>query len=168
MRRPCSICSDTFSVQFSYQIEQRETESGSAAPFSYFCSQRCLEESHRGRGGAVQCDACQGSFTVELAAHVIFAGGTRRYACSPECRSQLLPRRRELRTGGAADTTLRLVPTSEVTPALTQRHASSGSATRAPVESASPAPPAAAPAAAGSPREHSVSVPAAAPNATRR
>lgn len=95
MRRTCSICTETFSVQFSYQVEQRQSQASAA--FTYFCSQRCLEESHRGRGGAVQCDACERGFEVELAAHVIFAGGRRLYACTPSCRQKLLPPRRELR-----------------------------------------------------------------------
>jgi chromosome partitioning protein len=108
MRRTCSICSENFSVQFSYQVEKRQNLE--ATVFSYFCSQRCLEESHRGRSGSVHCDGCQKGFQVELAAHVIFAGGFRRYACSPACRERLLPGRKELRAAPAPAPAEREIP----------------------------------------------------------
>jgi len=38
-------------------------------------------------------------FTVELAAHVLFTGGQRHYACSPECRSRILEGARSVRLG---------------------------------------------------------------------
>lgn len=107
MHPTCTICSTPFSVQFSYQVEKSDTEAGTH--FSYFCSQRCLEQSHRGDGGEVCCDACGRSFRVELAAHVLFVGQNRRYACSPACRASLRGRREELRQA-AATTTATVVP----------------------------------------------------------
>jgi chromosome partitioning protein len=45
----------------------------------------------------VTCDACAASFQVELASQVVFAGGRRRYACSLDCRAQVLGEARGLR-----------------------------------------------------------------------
>ncbi len=84
----CSVCTETFEVFFSYQVET----SAEGAPSSYFCSQRCLEASHSGRSGETLCDGCGVSFTVELALQVVFNQGRRTYACSPACRARVLGR----------------------------------------------------------------------------
>ena len=69
-----------------------------AARFAFYCSQRCLDQSHAdGADGSVTCDACAASFQVELASQVVFAGGHRRYACSLDCRAQVLGEARGLR-----------------------------------------------------------------------
>ncbi len=91
--RICSICQASFEVHFSYQAEERveRDESGRLHTRSmYFCSQRCLEDSHQaGSDGMVSCDACKTAFRVVLASQVLFTQGRRRYACSPECRQRI-------------------------------------------------------------------------------
>ena len=90
----CTVCSREFSPQFRYQMEERLDTDELGRPrayFAYYCSQKCLEESHQhGSDGCVVCDACAASFRVELASHVVFVQGRRRYACSNECRAQIL------------------------------------------------------------------------------
>lgn len=101
----CTICGRAFTPQFSYQMEERVVTDDSGVPqarFNFYCSQRCLEESHRcGDEGAATCDACAASFRVELASQVIFVGGRRRYACSAECRAAVLAESRGARLGDA-------------------------------------------------------------------
>jgi len=98
--RHCSVCSTEFEVCFRYQVESRASDS---AP-RFFCSQRCLEASHSERtDGSVPCDACATPFRVELAAQVVFTGGRRHYACSPDCRSRVLTGLRAVRLGELTD-----------------------------------------------------------------
>lgn len=89
----CSVCGGDFAVQFRYQTEEivdRDETGRDRVRFAYYCTQACLDRSHRGDGrGSVGCDACGTSFTVELASQVLFAGGRRRYACSAACRADL-------------------------------------------------------------------------------
>ena len=81
----CSVCGGEFEVQFRYQMEERD------GGFSFYCSQKCLEQSQRGGdGGAVTCDACAKRFQPELVSQVIYVDSRRRYACSLGCRTQLL------------------------------------------------------------------------------
>src|SRR5262249_3751248 len=76
---------------------------GASSP-SYFCSQRCLEASHRDRSdGQVSCDACARRFTVELAAQVLFTGGRRHYACDAARRQRALEGMRAVRLGHLMD-----------------------------------------------------------------
>ena len=84
----CSVCGTSFEVTFSYQMEERD------GGFAFYCSQDCLQRSH-GEGDAddnpqVTCDGCAKRFALTLASQVFYAGGRRRYACSMECRSQLV------------------------------------------------------------------------------
>ena len=101
--RNCNVCKTEFELHFRYQMEERNelTEGGaSVTRYAFYCSQRCLEASHKERSdGQVPCDACATRFTVELAAHVLFTGGQRHYACGPECRNRILEGVRSVRLG---------------------------------------------------------------------
>jgi chromosome partitioning protein len=101
--RNCDVCKTEFELHFRYQMEERNelTEAGGTVTrYAFYCSQRCLEASHRDRSdGQVPCDACATRFTVELAAHVLFTGGQRHYACGPECRQRILEGVRSVRLG---------------------------------------------------------------------
>lgn len=92
MAQVCNICGAAFEPQFSYQMEARPADGadGTPVPIAFYCSQRCLEQSHAGADGGVACDACGARFHVELASQVLFASGQRRYACSADCRAQIL------------------------------------------------------------------------------
>jgi chromosome partitioning protein len=158
--RNCSVCSVKFEQHFRYQIEERteqRPDGESVALRSFYCSQRCLEASHKSRSdGQVGCDACARRFEVELAAQVLFTGGRRHYACSPICRSRVLEGMRAVRVGqlldpnyqvGDDDATasspsvahLELMPALPPLPSL----ASLGSTVAAPAERPAPSPPAA-------------------------
>src|SRR5688572_25768077 len=90
----CSICRTEFELHFRYQLEERNGQT------TYYCSQRCLEHSHRQRSdGTVACDACATRFTVELASQVLFTGGRRHYACGSECRTRVVAGARAVRVG---------------------------------------------------------------------
>jgi chromosome partitioning protein len=94
IRESCSVCSNSFDVQFRYQMEERD------GAFSFFCSQKCLEQSHeRGQDGTVGCDACAKRFAVTLASQVVYLKGQRRYACAMPCRSQLVRESQGARLG---------------------------------------------------------------------
>jgi chromosome partitioning protein len=97
----CSVCSTEFEPCFRYQIEERpEAEGGTR----FFCTQRCLEASHSAQSdGSVKCDACASSFQVELASQVLFTGGRRHYACSPECRARVQGGIKAVRLGQLLD-----------------------------------------------------------------
>jgi chromosome partitioning protein len=101
--RNCDVCKTEFELHFRYQMEERSelTEDGATVTrYAFYCSQRCLEASHSDRAdGQVACNACCSRFTVELAAQVLFTGGQRHYACSPECRSRILEGVRTVRLG---------------------------------------------------------------------
>jgi chromosome partitioning protein len=117
--RSCSVCQTGFEVHFRYQIEERVERKPGVPPRTshvFFCSQRCLEASHHERGsGEVICDACASSFRVELARHVLFTGGRRHYACSPECRTRIREGMRLMRLGELADPE-QLAPEPDATP----------------------------------------------------
>jgi chromosome partitioning protein len=102
----CTICGAQFAPQFSYQMEERIDADSTGRPrarFAYYCSQQCLERSHQGGdSGSVACDACAASFQVELASQVVFVDGRRHYACSPDCRAQVLREARGSRLGDSA------------------------------------------------------------------
>jgi chromosome partitioning protein len=110
INRTCTICQNEFELHFRYQMEEHtvavtDVAAGVAqARHSFYCSQRCLEASHRGRtDGAVACDACASRFEVELASQVLFTGGRRHYACSTDCRSRILSGVRSVRLGQLLD-----------------------------------------------------------------
>lgn len=98
IRETCTVCSAGFDVQFRYQMEERD------GGFSFYCSQRCLERSQTGADGAelVTCDACAKRFSAELASQVFYVGGRRRYACSLDCRGQILREEGGVRLGEIA------------------------------------------------------------------
>lgn len=101
--RNCDVCKTEFELHFRYQMEERSelTEGGATVTrYAFYCSQRCLEASHRERSdGQASCDACATRFTVELAAQVLFTGGRRHYACSTDCRARILEGVRSVRLG---------------------------------------------------------------------
>jgi chromosome partitioning protein len=101
--RNCDVCKTEFELHFRYQMEERSEQTEGGAPvtrYAFYCSQRCLEASHKERSdGQVACDACATRFTVELAAHVLFTGGQRHYACGPDCRHRILEGVRSVRLG---------------------------------------------------------------------
>jgi chromosome partitioning protein len=107
INRTCTTCTNEFELHFRYQMEERSEvdESGVAQTrYTFYCSQRCLEASHRERtDGAVACDACATRFEVDLASQVLFTGGRRHYACSPECRTRVLSGVRSVRLGQLLD-----------------------------------------------------------------
>ncbi|HTA87930.1 MAG TPA: ParA family protein [Polyangiaceae bacterium] len=107
INRHCTICQNEFELHFRYQMEERTEQDASGAQhtrYTFYCSQRCLEASHRGRAdGAVPCDACATRFEVELASQVLFTGGRRHYACSAECRTRILSGARAVRLGQILD-----------------------------------------------------------------
>ncbi|MFO0555563.1 MAG: AAA family ATPase [Polyangiaceae bacterium] len=92
IRETCSVCNSAFDVQFRYQMEERE------GGFSFFCSQKCLEESHSQTNGAT-CEACAKRFTLSMAAQLFYVKGRRAYACSMECRAQVLREAQGARLG---------------------------------------------------------------------
>jgi len=107
INRNCTICQNEFELHFRYQMEERTEQDASGAAvtrYTFYCSQKCLEASHRGRAdGAVPCDACATRFEVELASQVLFTGGRRHYACSPDCRTRILSGVRAVRLGQLLD-----------------------------------------------------------------
>ncbi|MCU0658005.1 MAG: AAA family ATPase [Polyangiaceae bacterium] len=97
MRESCSVCGTHFDVQFRYQMEERD------GGFSFYCSQKCLQHSQSAAGNdAVNCDACAKRFRVDLVSQVLYLGGRRRYACSLDCRGQLIAESRGVRLGDLA------------------------------------------------------------------
>ena len=107
INRTCTTCNNEFELHFRYQMEEhaeRDDQGVAQTRHTFYCSQRCLEASHRGRtDGAVPCDACATRFEVELASQVLFTGGRRHYACSPECRTRILSGVRSVRLGQLLD-----------------------------------------------------------------
>lgn len=101
--RECSVCKVRFEVHFRYQVEtweERTAEGRTTRCEAAYCSQSCLETSHRDRSdGQVACNACARRFRVELAAQVVFTGGRRHYACAPVCRARVLEGARAVRLG---------------------------------------------------------------------
>ena len=75
----CSICSTPFEPHFRYQreVSTYTDETGAVSERAvYFCSQRCLEQSHHQReSGLVGCAACAREFQVTLALQIVFTGG---------------------------------------------------------------------------------------------
>lgn len=120
--RNCDVCKTEFELHFRYQMEERTelTEGGaSVTRYAFYCSQKCLEASHKERSdGQVACNACATRFTVELAAQVLFTGGQRHYACSPDCRARILDGVRSVRLGELRQNELELPGDAEPLPEL--------------------------------------------------
>ena len=113
----CSVCASEFEIQFRYQMEER------GDGFSFYCSQKCLEKSQTGAEGATAtCDACAKRFTPDLVSQIVYVVGRRNYACSLDCRGQILRESHGVRLGDIAA-------------------AASGSAPLAPAEPAAPSQP---------------------------
>jgi len=132
----CTICQNEFELHFRYQMEERTERDESGAEqtrHSFFCSQKCLEASHRGRAdGAVACDACATRFEVELASQVLFTGGRRHYACSAECRSRILSGVRAVRLGQLLDPSYRVENDEQIAAPVATTPPPSPAATPAP------------------------------------
>lgn len=79
----CSVCSKRFTVQLSWQMEER------GGAFSFFCSRACHEARATSSDG-VTCDGCHKRFVVDLVSQVIATREGRRYACSDGCRDLVL------------------------------------------------------------------------------
>ena len=107
INRTCTTCNNEFELHFRYQMEEhaeQDDQGVTQTRYTFYCSQRCLEASHRGRtDGAVPCDACATRFEVEFASQVLFTGGRRHYACSPDCRTRILSGVRSVRLGQLLD-----------------------------------------------------------------
>jgi len=107
INRTCTTCNNEFELHFRYQMEEhteQDDQGVAQTRYTFYCSQRCLEASHRGRtDGAVPCDACATRFEVEFASQVLFTGGRRHYACSPDCRTRILSGVRSVRLGQLLD-----------------------------------------------------------------
>jgi len=120
INRTCTTCNNEFELHFRYQMEEHaeQDEHGVAQTrYTFYCSQRCLEASHRGRtDGAVPCDACATRFEVEFASQVLFTGGRRHYACSPDCRTRILSGVRSVRLGQILDPAYPLENDEQATP----------------------------------------------------
>jgi len=120
INRTCTTCNNEFELHFRYQMEEHAEpdEHGVAQTrYTFYCSQRCLEASHRGRtDGAVPCDACATRFEVEFASQVLFTGGRRHYACSPDCRTRILSGVRSVRLGQILDPAYPLENDEHATP----------------------------------------------------
>lgn len=97
VRETCSVCRKPFDVQFRYQMEEQ------SGGFAYYCSQGCLEQGQKG-DGHVTCDACATRFAPELVSQVLYVKGQRRYACTMDCRAQLVAESKGLRLGDLAAT----------------------------------------------------------------
>jgi chromosome partitioning protein len=93
IRETCSVCDQPFDVQFRYQMEERD------GGFSFFCTQKCLEQSQTQGQEGVNCEACSKRFAVSFAAQVFYVKGRRAYACSMPCRSQILREAQGARLG---------------------------------------------------------------------
>jgi len=90
--RICSICSQSFVPEFSYQVERSSepnARGGSNTLVSYYCSVDCVNQSHL-TAPRVICDVCTGTFTVEYVSQVINHAGRRYHACGTDCRGKLL------------------------------------------------------------------------------
>ena len=126
----CSVCSKRFAVQLSWQMEERN------GAFSFFCSRVCHEAQATSSEG-VTCDGCHKRFVVELVSQVIAtrqagaAGKGRSYACSDECREQILAEANGAKLGDPMPATAATVP---AVPASTTAPASPVFSGGAPVE----------------------------------
>ncbi len=94
MNESCSVCKRGLDVQFRYQMEERD------GGFAFFCSQDCHGKSVRGESdGGVVCDGCSKRFVPELVSQIVKVGTSRKYACSTECREQVVAEANGARLG---------------------------------------------------------------------
>ncbi|MCS6898744.1 MAG: AAA family ATPase [Polyangiaceae bacterium] len=152
------MCGTSFDVQFRYQMEERN------GGFSFYCSQKCLQQSQNAGGdNMVTCDACAKRFRVDLVSQVLYLGNRRRYACSLDCRGQLIAEARGVRLG---DLTANDAVTGEIPPSSAPRPAASsplvGVAAPAPVGNSGLPPVIGAPASPPTPAKPAVTSPAVA------
>ncbi|WP_437759437.1 AAA family ATPase [Sorangium sp. So ce1389] len=135
----CSVCGTGFEVQFRYQMEEKD------GGFSFFCSQKCLENSQLGgeAGAALAtCDACAKRFTPDLVSQVLYVAGRRHYACSLGCRTQLIREAKGVRLGDIAAAAAAPAPAPAEGLPPTRREAPAARAgARAPGEPGEPASP---------------------------
>lgn len=128
----CSICSTPFEPHFRYQreVSSHTDEAGTVSEQAvYFCSQRCLEQSHHQReSGLVGCAACAREFQVTLALQIVFTGGKRNYACSEACRKRVLGAARAIRLGEFMDPRHTAVAEATAASALIQETSNNNSA----------------------------------------
>jgi len=128
----CSICSTPFEPHFRYQreVSTYTDETGAVSERAvYFCSQRCLEQSHHQReSGLVGCAACAREFQVTLALQIVFTGGKRNYACSEPCRKRVLGAARAIRLGEFMDPRHTAVAEATAASALIQENANNNEA----------------------------------------
>jgi chromosome partitioning protein len=81
-------------MQFRYQMEERD------GGFVFFCSQACQSKDVRGEtSDGVTCDACMKRFVVDLVSQMVKVKSGRKYACSAECRTQVLAEANGARLG---------------------------------------------------------------------
>ncbi|WP_437728130.1 ParA family protein [Sorangium sp. So ce861] len=135
----CSVCGTGFEVQFRYQMEEKD------GGFSFFCSQKCLEKSQLGEDGGASlatCDACAKRFSPHLVSQVLYVTGRRHYACSLECRTQLVREAKGVRLGDiAAAASAAAAPPAEGLPPARRDAPLAAGAARAAGEAAEPASP---------------------------
>jgi chromosome partitioning protein len=159
----CSVCGTSFDVVFRYQMEEKD------GGFAFYCSQKCLEKSQKGDGESVTCDACSKRFSPDLVSQILYLGGKRKYACSLDCRTQLVRESQGARLGDLAEAAKKQAPRVEMPahePTLTPvsgipRTALMPGARPVPSISGTPAPPrvAVSPASAGTPAPRGAVVP---------
>ncbi|WP_437320675.1 ParA family protein [Sorangium sp. So ce385] len=132
----CSVCGTGFEVQFRYQMEEKD------GGFSFFCSQKCLEKSQLGGDGGASlatCDACAKRFSPQLVSQVLYVAGRRNYACSLECRAQLVREAKGARLGDiAAAASAAAAPPAEGQPPTRRDAPLAGGAARAAGEAGEP------------------------------
>ncbi|MEI9950889.1 MAG: ParA family protein [Pseudomonadota bacterium] len=145
--RICTTCNNEFELHFRYQMEEhveQDDQGVAQTRHTFYCSQRCLEASHRGRtDGAVACDACATRFEVEFASQVLFTGGRRHYACSPDCRTRILSGVRSVRLGQLLDPAYPLENDEQAAPVGDSASTFAATAGAEPSNDQSPPPPAA-------------------------
>ena len=90
LNKTCSVCGESFSLRFSYQVEARRGSGTEAKEHSFFCSQDCQRKGHPQE--TIHCDNCQSNFSLEYASQIVFIDRHRHYACRPSCRKKLLKR----------------------------------------------------------------------------
>ena len=81
--KTCSVCSSSFTIRFSYQV-QRTTEE-----IIYFCSQSC-QERHLRAEELNTCSQCEKNFELLYAYQQMNLDGITHYFCSEACRRETL------------------------------------------------------------------------------
>ncbi len=137
MTESCSVCNTAFEMQFRYQMEERE------GGFLFFCSQACHGKLARGETtSGVVCDACGKRFVVELVSQMLKTNAGRKYACSDDCRSQVLAEVAGVRLAAfaAQEGANTVIPESEPAPRVAAAAGATEGPGRAPATAARTAP----------------------------